>query len=394
MDSQKFTEDNIRSVFGISKTHGFLSGTPTPDSIRPEYDAFLNIASNLPELIKNHQIQYIVDNLPLITIDSSTTHEEYQLLYSMLCLIQAGYIWHNGEGWHNQSVPASIAVPLNAVSQYFGIPPLLTHLAVDLVNWRLIDPKGEFSLENVTTPVTVTGNPSESHFYKVMIVIEYLGTEILNSIIGLLCGQVSVKENLKLIDETMDKFIVTIQQMRRGCDPDFFYNTLRIFLTGWTNETLFPNGMTLEGVSDNVRFSGGSAAQSSIIQVLDIWLGVTHSNGFLKEMRNYMPKKHREFLSWLEQQPNCRQFLLAEGTTDLYNKCIEKLSKFRSNHMGLIHTYILSKAASSTSAIAKEGTGGTELAKSDANTESETESGLVCMLRGFREETDIKRINK
>jgi len=389
---QRITENNIREIFGISKTHGFLSETPTPQSIRKPYDVFFNIATNLSELIKNHQIQNLVDNLPLINIDSTTTHEEHGMLYSMLCLIQAGYIWHNGEGWHNKAVPKQIAIPLNQVSNYFGIPPLLTHLAVDLVNWRKIDPTGPFDLENVTTPITVTADPSESHFYKVMIVIEYYGANILNAIIDLMYGKISVVDALETIDETLNKFIETIEQMRKGCDPDFFYNTLRIFLTGWTNETLFPEGMTLEGIDTNVKWSGGSAAQSSIIQVLDIFLGVTHQNGFLKEMRNYMPSKHREFLTWLEAQPNCRVFL-TDQSKDLYNQCIGKLSKFRSIHMGLIHTYILSKAATSKSAIAKEGTGGTELAKSNNACEQPSESGLVVMLKEFRKETDDQKIN-
>ena len=48
----------------------------------------------------------------------------------------------------------------------------------------------------------------------------------------------------------------------------------------------------------------GSAAQSSLLPLLDIALGVSHqeskSFNFLQEMREYMIKPHREFLKHVE----------------------------------------------------------------------------------------------
>ena len=49
----------------------------------------------------------------------------------------------------NTTIPESIAVPWYLVSQELGIPPVLTHAAVDLFNWKLKNPSLPFSLENI-----------------------------------------------------------------------------------------------------------------------------------------------------------------------------------------------------------------------------------------------------
>jgi len=379
---------NIYELFDFSPSHGFLPETPTLTHIRHPYDIYLSIANKLPELVRTHKIKKVIDELPLIEILDDTSCKEYQMLYSMLTIIQSGYIWHLGEGNHYHQIPKQLTIPLHHISTYFGLPPLVTHAALDLYNWRLINPDGKFELENLTSVFMITGDKSESHFYLTMVAIEYEGRIILNAIISLITGKNNLTNVLQEISITISKIIEIMNKMRTGCDPTFFFNKLRIFLTGWTNETLFPNGMNLENVESNARLSGGSAAQSSIIQVLDIFLGVTHSHPFLNKMRDYMPIKHRQFLIWLETCPRCPSLIHNDETKNLYNECVTKLSLLRSIHMGFIHTYIFSQSTNSKSAISSEGTGGTFL----GNANSTTDDGLVKMLKEFRTETDGAKI--
>uniref|UniRef100_A0A6C0C9H6 Indoleamine 2,3-dioxygenase n=1 Tax=viral metagenome TaxID=1070528 RepID=A0A6C0C9H6_9ZZZZ len=377
---------NIYELFDLSPTHGFLSKNPTPKSIRPPYDIYMRIANQLPELVRTREIQKVIGDLPLIKILEDTSIEEYRTLYSMLTVIQAGYIWYLGEGNHHRQIPKQLAVPLHHVSKYLGLPPLATHAALDLYNWQLIDPNGKFELENLTNAFTITGDKSESHFYLVMVAIEYIGSDILNAIILLISGQTNITDALQKISKSITRIIDIMNKLRAGCDPKFFYDVLRIFLTGWTNEILFPNGMDLEDVESHVRWSGGSAAQSSIIQVLDIFFGIKHAHPFLNKMREYMPTKHRQFLTWLESSPECPSLIHDNETTNLYNECITKLSLLRSIHMGFIHTYIFNQSSDSRSAIANEGTGGTPLGNQNPGNE------LIKMLKDFRIETDDAKI--
>lgn len=384
MSSTK-TEDLIEIInkkYDLSPSHGFLPEHPMQMSIRSPYNKFHTICLILPQLIESHQIQYIVDTMDVVTIDQETTDIEYKMLYCMLCVIQTGYIWHNGEGLHNKFIPKQLSIPLDIVSRYLRIPPILTHASLDLYNWNLIDKNAPFTLSNLVSIFPITGDKSEAAFSLIIVVLEHLGRDSLTEIIRLYVGlpnEEQIMAGFKIISHGLSIMIDVMNQMYELCDAGFFYNKFRIFLAGWTNETLFPDGMQLEDIGQNIRYNGGSAAQFSMIQVFDIFFGVQHKNNFLRNMREYMPGAHRDFLVWLESMPNCNRLLTNSTIIELHTECITKLSTFRSVHMGFIHHYIIGQASKATtnSAIATEGTGG---------------SNLITMLKEFRQETDdVKR---
>lgn len=373
--------------FDLSK-HGFLRDESTPLTMRPPYDTYVNIANQLKELIESHKIEEVILSLPLIAIDDKTTLSEYQTLYTMLCLIQASYIWHNGENNHHQKVPMCIAMPLHQVSSYLGIAPILTHGAVDLYNWRLIDENSPFELDNIKSAFTLTGDASEERFYLVMVAIEHEGRLILDEANKIPVNASDAIKCLQVIDSQLDKIMIIMKRMYEKCESHFFYNVLRIFFTGWSNTSLFPNGMELENIGTNFKHGGGSAAQSTLIQVIDAMLGVTHETGFLKDMRSYMPIKHREYVEWVESRPNCKSWIDDDEVRRWHSQCIEKLVQFRKIHMGFIHNYILKEAKiiaesnpDKKSALSVEGTGGTKLV------EESGESALKTMLEELITET-------
>lgn len=110
---------------------------------------------------------------------------------------------------------------------------------------------------------------------------------------------------LRKIATAIKDMCSSLMAMREGCHPFIFYHRVRPFLSGWKHNPTLPHGIIYEGVS-NTRYQcyGGSAAQSSLIPLLDIGLGISHdsirSKDFLLAMRDYMVKSHREFLTYLE----------------------------------------------------------------------------------------------
>ena len=72
------------------------------------------------------------------------------------------------------------------------------------------------------------------------------------------------------------------------------YHQHRPLLSGWKGNPSLPKGLIYQGVSEEpIQYSGGSAAQSASLQLLDAGLGVVHhgeEGEFLTRMRDeYMP---------------------------------------------------------------------------------------------------------
>lgn len=141
--------------------------------------------------------------------------------------------------------------------------------------------------------------------------------------------------NLRMIDLKTNNIADYISSMPRECKPATFYHNIRPFLDGY--EVLIAGEIK--------KFRGGSAAQSSLIQAIDKFLGVEHKGKegeYLQEMLAYMPLEHRKILEKLSIAGlKFRKFVLDQPVLkDAYNKCIESLTKLRNIHYNLIKVYV------------------------------------------------------
>ncbi|MCW6004370.1 indoleamine 2,3-dioxygenase [Micromonospora sp. CPCC 205371] len=127
--------------------------------------------------------------------------------------------------------------------------------------------------------------------------------------------------------------------------PTCFYHRIRPFLTGWPEP-----GLVYERVDETPRLlTGGSAAQSSLIQAFDAGLRIPHQHevtgAFLRAMRAYMPLSHRRFLADLEAGPSIFDYVTARRgehprLVDAYNACVRAVGDLRAQHLGLTGRYI------------------------------------------------------
>src|SRR5690242_4767628 len=85
--------------------------------------------------------------------------------------------------------------------------------------------------------------------------------------------------------------------------------------SGWRdNEEDFPLGLIYEGINNNgilplihllklvesQYYSGASAAQSPAFQVFDATFQIHHKTEYLRRMREYMAKEHRQLIEEIE----------------------------------------------------------------------------------------------
>jgi indoleamine 2,3-dioxygenase len=162
---------------------------------------------------------------------------------------------------------------------------------------------------------------------------------------------------LETIAGGMAPVLAALERVREWCDPHTYYLRVRPFFAGWPDP-----GVVYEGVDpEPVKYIGGSAGQSSIVQVLDAALGVRHARpetgAYLCALRRYMPVGHRRLVEEADRLSRVRA-MAAEGPAELrdaYNAAVEQLDLFRRRHIGLAHDFIARPSGMADAT----GTGGT-----------------------------------
>ena len=363
----------VLADYGLSPTHGFLPDvlplTRLPD---PYYNKWEAIAANLQALILSRRLRGVIDRLPVLSTIGLEHEAEWRRAYSLLGFMAHAYIW--GGDSPSDRLPPSISIPLLEVAHHLEIPPVATYAAVCLWNFKpLFMDEDIDNLENLATLNTFSGAIDESWFYLVSVAIEARGAPIISLMLTAIAAarhgdSAMVTRCLRTFAERLTDLTNILQRMHESCDPTIFYNRIRPFLAGSKNmaEAGLPRGVIYETGAGNEpyqQFSGGSNAQSSLIQFFDIVLGIEHRptgeksdptsdsertarrNNFIMDMRRYMPGPHAQFLNdvscvanireYVEDHPEDPQLCLA------YDACLAMLSNFRDKHIAIVTRYII-----------------------------------------------------
>lgn len=357
----------------IDLSNGFL---PVSDPLRQLPKAFYTweaIAANLSKLLVCDQFKQqltIVDTFPINTLH---TNEEYERAMLILSFLGHAYVW--GGSKSTEKIPNVLAKPWYAVAQHLGRPPVLSYASYALHNWYRLDPKKPIELGNIVLSQNFLGGIDEEWFVLVHIDIEAKAAQALQALLPAQHAVIKndpqkLLENLQSIAIAMGKICDSLDRMPEHCDPYIYYHRVRPYIFGWKDMPTLPNGLIYEGIYNNQPqfFRGETGAQSSIIPALDAVLGIKHQNDklmtYLREMRDYMPPKDREFLAKLEQNPDVRDYIKNHyqqlpALRDIYNECIDLVVRFRLTHLKYAAQYIQKQSQSSAKNPTEVGTGGT-----------------------------------
>uniref|UniRef100_A0A8C6US99 Indoleamine 2,3-dioxygenase 2-like n=1 Tax=Neogobius melanostomus TaxID=47308 RepID=A0A8C6US99_9GOBI len=296
------------------------------------YEVWMDIACNLTHLIESQcmQCEYVKTHREIL--HHLHSHRELRLAHLALGVITMGYVWQEGQMAPAQVLPRNLAVPYCLLSQKLGLPPILVYADVVLANWKLKDPNG-----NIEVIFSLPGGETCSGFIIVSMLVEKAaGPGIM------VCTSTGLGEVTRALKSMKEAF----ELMHSHVDPTIFHATLRIFLSGWRDNPMLPNGLVYEDISDEpVLLSGGSAGQSSSIQCFDALLCVRHYDetaAFLARMREYMPAPHQRLIHSLSG--SLRDFIMPCSNPDLcrsYNSCITALLDLRNYHINTVAKYVL-----------------------------------------------------
>ncbi|KAF5543114.1 nonribosomal peptide synthase [Fusarium mexicanum] len=321
--------------YHVSLSTGFLpSSAPLSRLPQKYYEQWETLASSLPLRIRDGSLRHQVSLLPLLETNFLITDAEWQRAYVVLGFLANAFIFCQYPP--SEKLPLNLAEPMMNVSCYLGLPRLP-------------------ALEQINTLVSFTGSQEESAFFSVSVAIERHGSPLIEILLHAMAAAEAGNEKqltAYLLEAmiTIDSMTAILPQLYDRCSPSFFYNTLRPFLEGTQDlkSAGLPHGVFFETKNGGCyqKFRGPSNAQSSLFCFIDIVLGIQHNdNSFLREMRQYMPARHRDFLARVEVMANVRHFVSATSDAsqlqDAYGGCLLALARFRQIHIQLVAKYIV-----------------------------------------------------
>lgn len=229
--------------------------------------------------------------------------------------------------------------------------------------------------------ITASGSIDESWFYLVALAIEAHSGFLLRLFIDLRNASVrkeydTVERLFRVLSSKINEMRGILMRMYEENIPAVFYQRVRRYLGGWLNDEQLPNGLIYEPELMGRSYAGGSAAQSPIMQALDIVLGVRHAKKpdhedtgvpysagtYLIDMRNYMTREQRECLRWLEENINLhgmvREADVPTSVIEAFNDCVAQLRMTRDKHIGIVSTYVIVQAQKKEGQMKVQGTGG------------------------------------
>lgn len=352
--------------YGLSEETGFLPEEHDLCAQLPLqhlYGAWETLARDAPALRLCGRLRTLCDQLPILQPNGLKGIGEQRRAFSILGFLAHAYVWGE-DGPPCSHLPPGLAVPWVQLAQTLEVPPVMCYAACVLWNWHPIFRAGDerISLHSIATDRTFTGSTDESWFYLVSVAIEARGGPCLQSLLhcmhlareadyeGMVATLADVAEDILCMTNTLAR-------MYEHCDPHSFFYGFRPFLAGWQNmRAAGLEGVVYGGVDEEVPrvYAGGSNAQSSLIQAMDLALGVKHhptgsdhgegKHGFISEMQDYMPGPHRRFLQHVEQVACIRAVVQASESTllaDMYSLCVERLADLRATHLQIVARYIV-----------------------------------------------------
>jgi indoleamine 2,3-dioxygenase len=350
--------------FGLSAERGYLSSY--------EIDSMSDIMTSGRARHWLRQVSYPDMATFLANADDAQVRTA-MVHYSFL--VQA-YVW--GESEAPTTLPANLAIPICAIGEHLGLPPLLPYSGYVLDNWYRLDKAGGITLDNIGMYQNFFGGQDENWFVLVHVAIEAEAGRALEIATELVVASdnadaAAVERLLTEMNAVWDRINAHFDRMPERCDPYIYFQRVRPYIHGWKNNPAMPDGLIYEGVERFAgkpqAFRGQTGSQSSIVPAMDALFQVVHQSDplrqFLDELHAYRPIPHRRFIEALQQKSHLRDFAKSQGSgvRDAFNACVEQVARFRSRHLEYAASYINKQAPKDAGNDTDVGTGGTPFMK-------------------------------
>lgn len=333
----------------MNLTRGFLPDQD-PDSCltQPGLAMLDEVGKQLPQMLQQDHARTRLAKLDIpLCVFSEQQLGQARLYYLRVAFIASAYINQVGAPVC-RLLPANIAKPLLHICQLLQRPPILSYDAYALYNWYRLDKAQPVCLGNIDTLQNFVELYDEHWFILIHIEIEAIAARQLDAITDLFIAFSSQQVNTALteIDLALVEQIAVLKRIPERMSADLYFAKFRPYIR-------FFEDVQYQGLAEKIDFRGETGAQSSIMPCLEALLKITHQPNaltqHLRDMRNYMPAQHRQFLTQVQALPEIKPI----ADKQLFNQLLEHMAEFREVHYGWATQYIHDKVSD------PRGTGGT-----------------------------------
>jgi indoleamine 2,3-dioxygenase len=350
------TTTDLLKKYDVDLNYGFLPAIKPLCALPEAYKQWDDINTKMADAIKAGTFVKMVEDLPQLEVGNFNKAE---LERAMLILGAVAHAYVKVSQLNQ--IPAQVAVPWVDIATKLQRKPIITHSALVLQNWKLIEKEEGFHVDNLQTQMSFTGTKTESWFFLVTANIEKIGAKAIPLLLESihLAKSKAYGASIQLLEKVLEigkDLLAALRKMYEFCDPTIFYNEVRPFFDSFIDvKYLGTNPVTRS-------YAGGSAAQSSLLQFLDMSVGMdygnSHSRDFLLEMRHFMPYPHRNFLNFIDHSYNLKEVRKEnQALNEISQEIIQFLIAFRNEHLKMVSQYIIRPARANQTSIT--GTGGT-----------------------------------
>ncbi|OUS26488.1 preprotein translocase subunit Tim44 [Gammaproteobacteria bacterium 45_16_T64] len=304
-----------------------------------------NIGHDLPSRLLEEDFRHYAQSLSIPTWNiehPSIEHlPELRLYFVRLSFLASAYI--NQVGYPRISnLPENIAIPLTHAASLLSVPPILNYAGYALYNWKRFDKSQGIVLGNIDTIQNFVHLYDEHWFILVHIEIEAQAAGILKAIeefhlhlqrhdtltVDL------VNTHLRIIATCLAQQLQALKRIPERMSPDLYFKTFRPYIRFFEN-------VKYQGVKGKtIQYRGETGAQSSIMPTLVPLLKIEHKQSILvdhlRDIRQYMPPSHRQFIEHTARLPDLKP--LADPT--LFDRVLELVAQFREVHFEWAMEYI------------------------------------------------------
>lgn len=323
--------------YGLSKQNGFVPEKPS-QRLSKYYDPWEDILATLHVQLREGTLLKAISQLPILELDYLRRDNDWQRAYVTLAFLVHAVV----HGCKETKVPLALSGPFIGVCEHLGIQPVVTYSGLCLYNWHSTSDRQVFS--GLQCPASFTGTIDEDSFYLVPVLVERASGKVTAQ---LLEAHIAAQQrDWNTVASYLDACAIALKSMYDAldelslCNPEIFYHQIRPHIAGLDVDFERRNDVPLR-----IKLVGGSAGQSAFFQYLDHMLGVKHDTPLLKEMRAYMPGKHREFLDRVHELPSLAE-LAGRGNAGneielKFDECRALLRKWRDRHIAIVTRYIM-----------------------------------------------------